>query len=120
MAGQNSQLRVLWATVADFALEAPRHCCDCSRTEAPHLKIRKVVEPDYPEAALKSGIGGTVVVEALVDKDGVPDRVRILRGDPALASAAFDAVTQWRWEPPPRDLSSQTVAVAIAVTFDPE
>jgi TonB family protein len=119
MAGQNSQLRVLWATVANFAVEAPRHCCDCSRPEAPPLKICKVVEPDYPQTALESGIRGTVVVEALVDKDGVPDRVRILRGDPTLAAAAFDAVSQWRWEPL-QDLRSESLPIAIAVNFEPE
>jgi TonB family protein len=118
MAGQNS-LRVLWATMANAGVRERSNPCGCHRAETPSLTIRKVVEPDYPETALKSGIRGTVVVEALVDKAGVPDRVRILRGDPTLASAAFKAVRQWRWEPP-SDLSSEIVPIAIAVNFEPE
>jgi|ERR1051326_8936964 protein TonB len=117
MAGQNS-LSVLWATVANLTVN-DGGCHGCSRPETTSLKIRKVVEPDYPEAARKSGLGGTVVVEALVDREGVPDRVRILRGHPALAAVAQDAVCQWRWEPP-CDLSTETVSIAIAINFEPE
>ena len=115
MAGQNTQLRVLWATAANFATEVP--CCrgTCAALESPSLKIRKVVEPDYPEAAQKNRIRGTVIIEALIDADGVPGQVRILRGDPALAASTADAVSQWRWEPPDTE-----VIITIAVNFEPE
>src|ERR1051326_406169 len=117
MTAQNS-LRVLWATMANSVAEPPCRRCSC-RPETSSLKLRRVVEPDYPEAALESGIGGTVVIEALVNQDGVPDRVNILRGDPTLAAAAFAAISQWRWEPP-SDPSGETVPIAIAVNFEPE
>lgn len=118
MAGQNS-LRVLWAMSASFAPASS--CCreTCAAPESPSLKVCKIVEPDYPEAARKKGVGGTVVVEALVDKNGIPDRVRILRGHPTLAAAAREAVCQWRWEPPDL-LSTEAVPIAIAVNFEPE
>jgi TonB family protein len=118
MAGQNFQRRVLWATAANFAIEASRCCGTCVAPETPSLKVRKVVEPDYPETARRNGVGGTVVVEALIDKHGIPDRVRILRGDPTLAAAAREAVCQWRWQPP--HLGTETVPIAIAVNFEPE
>ena len=115
MATQNS-LRVLWATTADR--ESPCRRCSC-RTDASSLQLRRVVEPDYPDAALECGVRGTVVVEALIDHQGVPARVNILRGHPTLAAAALEAISQWRWKPP-SDLSSETVPVAIAVNFEPE
>jgi TonB family protein len=118
MGAQNS-LRVLWATMADFTAEERCHGCQCGHRKSRSLKIRKVVEPDYPEAAQRSGLRGTVIVEALIDKNGIPDSVRILRGDPPLATAAFEAVRQWRWEPP-ADSSSGAVPIAIAVNFEPE
>jgi TonB family protein len=117
MAGQNS-LRVLWATMADSVAESPCRRCSC-RPDASSLPLRRVVEPDYPETALESGVRGTVVIEALVDREGFPDRVRILRGHPTLAAAAFRAISQWRWEPPSGP-SSETVPIAIAVNFEPE
>ena len=116
MAGPNF-LRVLWATVPNFTV-ADSCRGGCRPSENPSLKVCKVVEPDYPEAALKSGIRGTVVVEALVGKDGIPEQVRILRGDPTLGSAASAAVCQWRWEPP-RHLSGETIPIAIAMNFEP-
>jgi periplasmic protein TonB len=80
--------------------------------------MRRVIEPDYPEAAHRNGLRGTVIIEALVDKKGVPVQVRILRGNPTLAASASEAVAQWRWEPP--DSSTEEVAVTIAVNFEPE
>ena len=117
MTAQNS-LRVLWATMSNSVAEVPCRRCSCS-TDTSSLKLRRVVEPDYPEDALQDGLRGTVVIEALVNQDGIPDRLNILRGDPTLAAAAFAAISQWRWEPP-SDHANETVAVAIAVNFEPE
>jgi len=117
MAAQNS-LRVLWATMADSVRESPCPRCSC-HPDASSLKLRRVVEPGYPEAALACGVRGTVVIEALVDRDGFPDRVRILRGHATLAAAALEAISQWRWEPPAAP-GSEAVPIAIAVNFEPE
>jgi len=117
MAAQNS-LRVLWATMATSVPESPCRRCS-SRADTSSLQLRRVVEPAYPEDALESGVRGTVVIEVLVDCDGFPDRVRILLGHPTLAAAAFEAISQWQWEPPSA-LTGETVPIAIAVNFEPE
>ena len=57
------------------------------------------VEPQYPEQAREQHIQGPVVVDALVDKDGAVELVKVVSGDPELALAATDAVRHWRFKP---------------------
>ena len=57
------------------------------------------VEPNYPAEALSAHRSGDVVLEVLVNPDGTVASMRSLRGDPLLATAASDAVRNWRYEP---------------------
>jgi len=57
------------------------------------------VEPQYPAEALAAHRSGDVVLEVLVNPDGTVASLRSLRGDPLLATAAGDAVRNWRYEP---------------------
>lgn len=62
-----------------------------------HLTSSRV--PVYPERARAMRVEGTVVVEILVSKTGVVQRVHVLRGDSRLRMAAIDAVLRWRYKP---------------------
>jgi TonB family protein len=112
---------VLWVGVANLAFRELR----VMRTETPDivgnptLKLRKMVEPLYPEEAQRDGISGTVVVEALIDRKGVPRAVHSLRGDPILARAVSKAVKQWRWRPYRLNREAVEVDMTIAVDFEP-
>ncbi len=57
------------------------------------------VQPGYPEAARREHIQGTVSLKVLVGKDGGVQQVQVVSGDQKLASAAADAVVQWRFKP---------------------
>ncbi len=57
------------------------------------------VEPEYPEAARQQHIQGPVVLEAKVGKDGVVQQLTVISGNSTLATAASDAVLQWRFNP---------------------
>jgi periplasmic protein TonB len=57
------------------------------------------VPPQYPAEAGRARIEGTVVLMALIDKDGIVKDVRVESGLPLLAQAAIDAVKQWRYKP---------------------
>ncbi|HEV7218981.1 MAG TPA: TonB family protein [Terriglobales bacterium] len=57
------------------------------------------VQPVYPELARKQRVQGAVVLKVLVGKDGGVQQVQVISGDPKLASAAADAVVQWRFRP---------------------
>jgi len=60
--------------------------------------IRKV-SPVFPPYAKRAGIEGTVVLEAIVAKDGSVQELEVVSGNPALAQAAVDAVRQWKYQP---------------------
>ena len=57
------------------------------------------VAPRYPDPARKAGIEGTVVLQAVIGKDGSVQNVHALRGNSLLIQAAVDAVKQWRYKP---------------------
>jgi len=63
-------------------------------------KILTQVKPKYTEEALVRKIQGTVILEMVVQKDGMPDAIRVVSPlDPGLDAAAIDAARQWRFEP---------------------
>lgn len=57
------------------------------------------VPPQYPPEAGRARIEGTVVLLAVIGKDGTVVDVRVKSGLPLLAQAAIDAVKQWRYKP---------------------
>jgi hypothetical protein len=63
-------------------------------------KLLKKVNPDYPLAAKTLGIQGTVVVQAVIGKDGhILDNLRVVSGPSELRTSAINAVLQWVYEP---------------------
>jgi TonB family protein len=57
------------------------------------------VEPEYPEAAKTGHISGTVLLHAIIGKDGSVQDLELLGGPPLLVGPAMDAVRQWRYKP---------------------
>ncbi len=78
-------------------------------------KIRDV-RPLYPEAARLAGISGVVILEAVIDPEGMPVNLRVLRSIPDLDQAAINAVRQWRYAP--SLLNGVPVAVIMTVTVN--
>ncbi len=62
------------------------------------LLIHKV-QPSYPPLARQARIQGSVVLQAVISKDGTIQGLRLVSGHPMLAPAAIDAVKQWRYKP---------------------
>src|SRR5882757_5349562 len=62
------------------------------------LKVRDV-KPNYPPLARQARIQGTVVLHAVISKDGSIEGLTLVSGHPMLAPAAIDAVKQWRYKP---------------------
>lgn len=64
-------------------------------------KIITEVQPIYPESAKAAGVQGTVLLHAVVSKEGRPLALQVLNSqvDPDLARAAVEAVSQWRYQP---------------------
>jgi protein TonB len=57
------------------------------------------VAPKYPPEAGRARIEGTVLLLAVIGKDGTVEDVRVEKGLPVLAQAAIEAVKQWRYRP---------------------
>ncbi len=57
------------------------------------------VAPKYPPEAGRARIEGTVVLLAVIGKDGTVEDVRVKSGLSLLAQAAIEAVKQWRYRP---------------------
>jgi protein TonB len=56
--------------------------------------------PRYTEIARRARIEGTVILEAIIEKDGTVTQAKVLKALPmGLDQAAVDAVTSWRFEP---------------------
>jgi periplasmic protein TonB len=62
------------------------------------LLIRQV-QPQYPPLARQARIQGTVVLQAVIGKDGTVQGLQIVSGHPMLTGAAIAAVKQWRYQP---------------------
>jgi protein TonB len=74
------------------------------------------VEPTYPPLAQQAHIQGTVVLAALIDKDGNVQRLQVVSGHPLLVRAAIDAVKQWRYQP--LLVNGQPIEVETTVTVN--
>ncbi|MFY9681023.1 MAG: energy transducer TonB [Candidatus Sulfotelmatobacter sp.] len=62
------------------------------------LLVRRV-QPTYPPLARQARIQGTVVLRAVIAKDGSIENLTLVSGHPMLAPAAIEAVKQWRYKP---------------------
>jgi len=73
--------------------------------------------PIYPQIAKTAHISGTVILHAIIAKDGSVQEVMYISGPPLLMRSAMDAVKQWKYEP--TLLSGQPVEVdtTISVVF---
>jgi TonB family protein len=75
------------------------------------------VAPKYPVQARSRGAQGTIVLKTLVDASGKVANVRLVEGDATLATAAMDAVKQWRYRPYQRGGKMQPFQTVVIVDF---
>jgi TonB family protein len=77
------------------------------------------VEPQYSEEARKARYQGTVVLEAIVRRDGTVDIVRIVRSlGFGLDQNAINALKQWRFRPGMRNGEPVDISLNIEVNFN--
>ena len=74
-------------------------------------------KPNYTETARKSRATGVVIVEAVVNKQGEVEQVKVLKGLPfGLSEQAVAAVKQWRFRP--GTLNGEAVDVIFNLTVN--
>jgi protein TonB len=74
------------------------------------------VTPQYPPEAGRERIEGTVVLMAVIGKDGSVRDVQVVSGLPLLAQAAIEAVKQWRYKP--YSLNGEPVEIDSRITIN--
>ncbi len=78
--------------------------------------IRQVT-PVYPAIAKTAHISGTVLLHAIIGKDGTVQDLQYVSGPPLLMRSAMDAVRQWRYKPTLLNGEPVDVDTTISVVF---
>jgi periplasmic protein TonB len=74
------------------------------------------VEPQYPAIAKQIHLQGTVILNAVISREGNIERVGVASGPGLLALAARDAVLQWKYRP--YFLNGEPVEVETQITVN--
>ena len=86
----------------------------------PKLISESRVEPAYPPKAEEAGIEGSVILDAVITKDGEVSELSVLKCRPegqGFEEAALEAVRQWRYEPASDRGEPTDVTFTIYVEF---
>lgn len=73
-------------------------------------------KPNYPPLAKAARVQGSVVLQAVIGKDGRVENLKVVGGHPMLVQSALDAVRQWRYRP--YMLNGEPVEVDTTITVN--
>jgi protein TonB len=102
------------ADPAPAAASAPKQANPVSRFE--EAQVTERIMPAYPPLARQFRAYGLVQVEAEIDPRGAVKSVRSVKGHPALAAAAKDAVLKWKFKP--AVLNGQPIASVVVIDMN--
>lgn len=74
------------------------------------------IAPEYP-AGDRVRIQGSVVLRAIIDKQGNVANLQLISGHPILAPSAIEAVKQWKYKPYLLDGKAVEVETTVTVNF---
>jgi TonB family protein len=81
-------------------------------------RLLKMPRVPYPEAAKSAGTEGSVIVQAVVLRDGSVGSATAFTGaDPELAKAAVDNVRQWKYAPATLNGEPVETAATVELSF---
>lgn len=80
-------------------------------------KLVHLEQPVYPQGAKELGIQGTVILHAIISKDGSVKNLYLDEGQCLLAQSAMDAVGKWRYSPTMLNGDPMEVDTTIQVIF---
>jgi periplasmic protein TonB len=75
------------------------------------------IRPVYPAIARAAGVHGTVVVEAVISREGKIESLRVVSGPAMLQGAAIDAIREARYRPYRLNGQPTEVQTTITVNF---
>jgi TonB family protein len=81
-------------------------------------RLIKDVKPQYTPGAMRRGVNGAVLLRCVIDRDGVPTRLEIVKAlDDELDRASLETLKQWRFEPGQKDGKSVLVQIDVTIAF---
>jgi TonB family protein len=125
------RLEVPVSAILSARTAAPAHAFLASGAQQPNgaLKVAggviagqliSKVDPIYPPIARAAHVGGTVVLHAVIGKDGTVQQLAVLSGPPMLVGSAMDAVRQWVYQPYLLNGDPVEVDTTITVNYTPD
>ncbi len=109
------------AAATDSVASAPRAPSNASERVEMSADTTEIVShpvrPGYPMLARQMKVQGSVVLQALISRDGMIQNLRVLSGPPILASAAQEAVMQWHFKPHYQGTEAVETKANITVNF---
>jgi periplasmic protein TonB len=75
------------------------------------------VRPGYPTLARQMKVQGSVILQALIGRDGLIQELQVVSGPPILATAAREAVKQWHFKPHYEGSEAVETQAKITVNF---
>lgn len=78
--------------------------------------VSQPVKPGYPMLARQMRVEGSVILQALIGRDGTIQDLHVLSGPGILAQAAQEAVRQWKFKP--HYLNSEAVETQAKITVN--
>lgn len=79
--------------------------------------VTRSVKPNYPLLARQMKVQGSVILQALIGRDGLIQDLHVLSGPPILANAAEEAVKQWHFKPHYQGAQAVETLAQITVNF---
>ncbi len=79
--------------------------------------IVRQVKPDYPLLARQMKVQGSVILQAMISREGNIQGLQVVSGPPILANAAQEAVKQWRFKPHYEGSEAVETQAKITVNF---
>jgi protein TonB len=74
-------------------------------------------KPTYPALAKQARIQGHVILQAIINKQGQVENLRLISGHPMLAPSAIEAVKQWKYKPYMLNNEPVEVETTVDVNF---
>ena len=76
------------------------------------------VKPQYTADAFRRRVNGSVFLECVVNREGVPTNVEVVTSlDEELDREALKALSQWRFEPGRKDGKTVSVRIEVQMAF---
>ncbi len=99
---------------ASITVNAAEHA---SIAAEPIQVVSHSVQPGYPMLARQMKVQGSVILQALIGRDGLIQDLKIVTGPPILAKAALEAVKQWHFKPHYEGTQPVETQAKITVNF---